>query len=30
MRKERAEIKTELAKLEAQMDAYLKELGYAS
>lgn len=30
VRKERAEIKAELAKLEAQMDAYLKELGYAS
>lgn len=30
VRMERAEIKAELAKLEAQMDAYLKELGYAS
>ncbi len=30
VRKERAEIKAELAKLEARMDAYLKELGYAS
>ncbi|KAA8435579.1 SAM-dependent DNA methyltransferase, partial [Acetobacter sp. DmW_125123] len=30
VRKERAEIKAELANLEAKMDAYLKELGYAS
>ncbi|GAL97022.1 type i restriction-modification system methyltransferase subunit, partial [Acetobacter tropicalis] len=30
VRAERAEIKAELAKLEAQMNAYLKELGYAS
>lgn len=30
VRAERVEIKAELATLEAQMDAYLKELGYAS
>ncbi|NHN89471.1 type I restriction-modification system subunit M [Acetobacter conturbans] len=30
VRKERAGIKAELATLEAQMDVYLKELGYAS
>ncbi|MXV44278.1 type I restriction-modification system subunit M [Saccharibacter sp. 17.LH.SD] len=30
VRAERAEIKAELATLEAQMEAYLKELGYAS
>lgn len=30
VRAERAEIKEELTKLEAQMDVYLKELGYAS
>jgi type I restriction enzyme M protein len=28
VRREREQLKAELARLEAQMDAYLKELGY--
>jgi type I restriction enzyme M protein len=30
VRKEREQLKAELARLEAQMDVYLKELGYES